>query len=249
MTREAVLDILQQDRVWSLYAICDLQPGYFEFCRWFARGRSIGMLFEGCEPPIFFALGAPDELLPAIDLPLEFYLHVPDEFAARIARTYAVRRQRRAIRMALNQTRFSGPLAGEARRLTAADMPALIRLYANGEIGGESPDFFFPDMVTRGCFVGAFDENELIAVAGTHVVAASFGAAAIGNVYTHREHRGRGLAAMLTSQVAGWLIGQGISTIGLNVYETNLGARRIYERIGFELHCIYSEGIAKRIKA
>ena len=55
----------------------------------------------------------------------------------------------------------------------------------------------------------------LVAVAGTHLLAPEEGAAAIGNIYTRRDRRGRGLGRAVTSAVLADLAG--IETVGLNV--------------------------------
>ena len=78
-------------------------------------------------------------------------------------------------------------------RLGAKDVPAIERLYADGESTGESPDFFYGSMVTDGVFFGVYKGEDLIAAAGTHLVSREEGAAAIGNVYVRRDRRGRGL--------------------------------------------------------
>ena len=127
-------------------------------------------------------------------------------------------------------------------RLVAGDVPALERLYADGESSGESPDFFYPSMVSDGMFFGVYEDHALAAVAGTHLVAREEGAAAIGNVYTRRDRRGRGLGRAVTAAVLREL--NGIETVGLNVRADNDAAIRVYESLGFVRHCEFHEAIA-----
>ena len=61
--------------------------------------------------------------------------------------------------------------AAGTTRLSASDVPALQKLYADGEASGESPDFFFPSMVTDGVFHGIYEDTAIVAVAGTRLVA------------------------------------------------------------------------------
>jgi predicted GNAT family acetyltransferase len=56
--------------------------------------------------------------------------------------------------------------------------------------------------------------------------------AAIGNVFTHPDHRGRGLASVLTATVAERLL-ERVPVVGLNVGRDNLAARTVYRRLGF----------------
>lgn len=69
--------------------------------------------------------------------------------------------------------------------------------------------------------------------------------AGIGNLVTRPEARGRGLGGRVAAAVVSGLR-PSADTIGLNVHEANLPARRCYERLGFEPVCPYDEGVAVR---
>ncbi|HAJ37690.1 MAG TPA: hypothetical protein DCL15_18635, partial [Chloroflexi bacterium] len=56
--------------------------------------------------------------------------------------------------------------------------------------------------------------------------------------------RGRGLASAVLAAIVDSLQAEGVSTIVLNVDQRNDGARRIYERFGFVVHCPFIEGVA-----
>src|SRR5438270_173437 len=73
----------------------------------------------------------------------------------------------------------------------------------------------------------------LVAAAGTHVVARRYGIAAVGNVYTRPEARGRGYGAATTARVVADLLAVGMREVILNVAAGNEPARRIYARLGF----------------
>ena len=127
-------------------------------------------------------------------------------------------------------------------RLGADDVPALLLLYADGETTGESPDFFYPSMVTDGVFFGVYEGDALVAAAGTHLFAPEEHAVAIGNIYTRRDCRGRGLGCAVTSAVLDVVKDAG--TVGLNVKASNHAALRLYESLGFVRHCPFYEGLA-----
>lgn len=137
------------------------------------------------------------------------------------------------------------PVEG-ALRLTAADVPDLERLYADGEADGQAPEFFFGDMVTHGVFYGCREGGQLIAVAGTHLVVPEERVATLGNVYTRRDCRGRGLSSRVTSAVVTELQRLEIDVIALNVYQSNATARGVYERLGFRQYCDFVEGIIEK---
>jgi ribosomal protein S18 acetylase RimI-like enzyme len=137
-----------------------------------------------------------------------------------------------------------GPTAVDDRvtRLTAADLPALKQMYADGEPAGESPDFFYDSMVSEGVFFGVYEGNSLIAAAGTHLVSRDENAAAIGNVYTRRDRRRRGYSRLVTAAVLHEL--RDLSTVGLNVRQDNRAAIRVYDALGFVTHCEFREAVA-----
>jgi ribosomal protein S18 acetylase RimI-like enzyme len=122
----------------------------------------------------------------------------------------------------------------------------LTRLYADGNATGEAPDFFYPSMLTDGVFFGVYEGDALVAAAGTHLVSREEDAAAIGNIYTRRDRRGRGLGRIVTSAVVEALTG--ITTVGLNVRADNLAAIRLYESLGFVRHCRFYEALGVRAR-
>ena len=71
---------LEQDGVWAVYALADLQPELAPYCRWFVHDDgatyAVALLFDGLEPPILFAAGEPAALAAALtgaDLPTQVY--------------------------------------------------------------------------------------------------------------------------------------------------------------------------------
>ncbi|MEI2421420.1 GNAT family N-acetyltransferase, partial [Arthrospira platensis SPKY2] len=104
-------------------------------------------------------------------------------------------------------------------RLTEQDGPRLARLYAQG--GDFAPDAFDPSQLADGFFWGVEAAGELMAAGGTHVAYAGESVAAIGNIYTHPAHRGRGYGRAVTAAVTQALVDQGYQTIALNVDQRN----------------------------
>ena len=90
--------------------------------------------------------------------------------------------------------------------------------------------------VEGGVFYGVFVEGQLVAVAGTHLTSPTYRVAAVGNIFTHPEYRGRGYGTATTSAVVAELLAGGIRDLVLNLSQNNEGAIRIYERLGFERH-------------
>lgn len=243
--------LLETDRVWSVYALGDLAPGFAEHAEWRATadGSALILLYRLFEIPVLFTLGAPENLAPLLSeiTDPELYLSIRPEILPLVQARYTVHPTDAMWRMALNPARFVPvPTAGLAR-LTLDHLPDLLALYADGHATGETPDFFDTTMLANGIFFGAFEKGRLIASAGTHLVSAELGVAAIGNVYTRRDRRGLGWAAKVTSAVLTALhqLSPPPRTIALNVKQANLPAQKVYQKLGFDIYCPFYEGRAR----
>jgi ribosomal protein S18 acetylase RimI-like enzyme len=230
---------LRRDPAWCVYALGDLAPPMFSKTQWFAP--DLTLVVQDYGTAILFAMGPGSvrEALACVTGPV--HLQVQRDALDEVARHAAVSSPRLMWRMTWTGDRLPSPRA-VTTRLTARDVPALQALYADGESSGESPDFFFPSMVADGVFHGVYEGAALVAAAGTHLLAREEGAAAMGNVYTRRDRRGRGLGRLVTSAVLGDLAG--VETIGLNVRADNDAARHLYESLGFARHCPFFEALA-----
>lgn len=246
----AIRKILETDRCWAVYALADLAPEYRESARWHvaAEGRpALLLVYRGFEPPVLFAHGAAADLAPLLpeiaDVPV-LYLSVRWEVAELLrANGYETPEEKRMWRMVAGRGHFE-PRAHTAVRLEPADYTALASLYQDGDAAGESPPFFDAGMLRHGVYYGIREGGAIVAAAGTHVVAEGESVAAIGNVYTRRDHRGRGFGAQVSGAVTAELLRSGVRTVVLNVDEGNAAAMRVYQRLGFERYCKYREGIA-----
>ena len=111
------------------------------------------------------------------------------------------------------------------------------------------PDSFFePHQLSSGHYYGirTRDTKQLVSVAGLHILSRTDGLAALGNIVTHPEHRGRGLSTACTAHLSAALRDEGVPLLVLNVRHENLGARKIYEKLGFREHQTYLEGFLVR---
>jgi GNAT superfamily N-acetyltransferase len=251
--RAAIRALLSTDRPWSVYALGDLAPEFFEQCAWFqsdTQPPALALLFRGFSVPILFTLGpaaAVAALLKEIAVEPSLYLHVRPEIVPVLQTRYCIPHPKPMWRMLLDLPKFHPAPAAEVSRLAAADLPALNQLYADGKAAGEVPEFFFASMVEQGVFFGIRQEKDLVAVAGTHLVAPAEGVAAVGNIYTRRDCRGRGLAARVTTAVVNELLRMGIDIVALNVNQQNSSAIKVYQRLGFALYGEFIEGVASRL--
>jgi len=94
-------------------------------------------------------------------------------------------------------------------------------------------------------YYGVRRGTRLIAAAGTHVISPTYGIAAVGNVYTHRDHRGQGLAKVVTSAVTAELL-RTVDDVVLNVRLDNPPALAAYRAIGYREHTRFEERLVRR---
>ncbi len=234
--------ILRRDPRWCVYALGDLSPRIFPKCEWFTPDLTLVLHDYGTSILFAHGTGSIREALDHVTWPVHLQLQ-PDALEE-VARYAQVACEKTMVRMAW--TGGSTRVSDRVTRLTEKDVPAIERLYADGESSGESPDFFYGSMVTDGVFFGVFKGDELIAAAGTHLVSREESAAAIGNVYVRRDRRGGGLGREVTAAVLHELAG--IATVGLNVRADNDAAIRVYESLGFVRHCDFREALATAMR-
>ncbi|HWI17860.1 MAG TPA: GNAT family N-acetyltransferase [Vicinamibacterales bacterium] len=245
--KDQIRQLLLRDPRWCVYALGDLTPRMFAKCQWFEPDLTLVLHDYGTS--ILFAIGTGSirEALDHVRWPV--HLQVQQDGLDEVARHADVTAIKQMWRMGWEGTELKA-IATEGsentgvKRLTATHLPQLKLLYADGESAGESPDFFYDSMVSDGVFFGVFEGEALVAAAGTHLVSRDEGAAAIGNVYTRRDRRGRGYSRAATSAVLQEL--KDLPTIGLNVRADNTSAIRVYQSLGFIRHCEFVEAIATR---
>ena len=245
--KDQIRSILRRDPKWCVYALGDLTDRMFVKCLWFTPDLTLVLHDYGTS--ILFAMGTGSirEALEHVRWPV--HLQLRNDALEEVARHAQVSDVKQMLRMAwaADSARATEGTGGtdiyDTKRLGSTDIAALKRLYADGESTGESPDFFYDSMVPHGVFFGVYEGEELVAAAGTHLFAPDEGAAAIGNVYTRRDRRGRGLGRAVTAAVLRRL--RHFDTIGLNVRADNAAAINVYESLGFVKHCGFNEAIAR----
>jgi ribosomal protein S18 acetylase RimI-like enzyme len=203
----------------------------------------LALVFRGIAIRPIFVLGDSETtraLLAALEEPTG-YLNLKPEQMGGAQGIYEYRERHEMRRMMLDDFR---PRNGGAEALGPAACGEIERLYACGTGGGIA---FAPFQLETGMFRGIRRKGELVAVAGVQVASRGEGVAAVGNVFTRPDWRGRGLAQAATSAVAAAAMEAGIGTIGLNVAASNAAAIRAYESIGFRTRFGYFEGVAERV--
>ncbi len=251
--REELRRFLMKDRLANAYLLGNLDPSYFQFCKWFGLRdgqnelENLALLYTGLSLPVVFIVGNSariEELLRSCraDLPSRFHFHVLEEQMTEIQGIFEPTNFHRMIRMGLQHTDYrqteNPTLANiEVERLGHRDTLAIMDLYQH------YPDNFFePYQLETGLYFGVRDPDiGLASIAGIHVFSEEHDVAVIGNFVTHPRRRGQGLATACTARLLGELFGR-VSFVALNVQENNTPAIRMYSNFGFEKNNFFYEG-------
>jgi ribosomal protein S18 acetylase RimI-like enzyme len=248
-SKPEILRILEQDRLYAAYAIGDLAPELFRECDWFAANAdgaapALCLYFKGLEPRALFVLGPPEGVAAILSSALRpgvaAFAARPEHLPALLS-LYALEHEQAMWRMALTAATFRPAPSPAVVQLGAADIDDLNRLYKLGWGG-----IFAPYQIAQGIYYGLHVRDQLVAAAGTHVVAEEYGIAAVGNVFTHPAHRNRGYATVCTSAVVAELLEMGCRDVVLNVRLDNEPALHAYRCLGFREYCQFVEAVGTR---
>lgn len=233
---------LEQDRVWCAYALADLDPEHARYARWLRREGAVALIYSGLEPPVLFAHGDPGAAIQLLnDVPSAAYQYtLLPTHRALLGGRLRPRKEMRMWRMALRPSDYRPAEDSGAVRLGGGDLQEIESMI---EGHADRPDAFHPRQLEQGPFYGIRQAGVLVAIAGVHVLSLAAGVAAIGNVFTLPQARGRGLGGAVSSAVVTDLLKQGVRTIVLNVAMDNAPALRVYRRLGFMPFCGYYEGV------
>ncbi len=195
--------------------------------RW-AQGQGQGQL-QWFPPDVapFFALESPEAALEP-DLPARLELAASAYFVGVLPQSWPSGWMP-AERSEIVQMSYTGatPLWEPAphRLLGPEHRPAMLAL-----AGIAFPDFFRARSAELGTFIGIFEQDQLVSMAGERM--ALEGMREISAICTHPQFTGRGYAAGLTRALIRRHREQGLRSF-LHVSAANSGARRLYESLGF----------------
>ena len=229
-----------------LYLIGDLDDFFWPNTKWFALYvnntiRSIALLYSG-ENPTFLLFHDGDISFPAFliksvksDLPEQFNVHLSPGLINHFGSENIIKNFGHNLRMVLKKSPVSIS-DNNIRRLGPADIDEMKNLYASAYPG----NWFESRMVETGKYFGYFIDNRLAGISGIHVFSKEYRVAALGNIATHPDYRGKKIAYKLTLALCEDLKTD-TDTIGLNVKSGNIPAIRCYENAGFETCGSYDE--------
>lgn len=232
-----VLAVLDEHRAIHAYGIVDVVQ-FWDDSRWWVRDRgTVGLVgIPGVSREVVYAVSAVyaaatlallEDLVD--ELPERFDITGPSGLAERMEPTHRSTRCAPYVKMHLIRPDLLPAPDPAARPLEVEDATAVESLF---ERAGGAEEFFRTDLLGTGRQFGIFHDDVLVAMAGTHVVDPDLGIAAIGNVNTLPEFRGRGLGRRVVAALAHRLREE-VDIVALNVGRDNTPARNLYEGLGF----------------
>jgi ribosomal protein S18 acetylase RimI-like enzyme len=246
---------LRGDVALHLYELGDLDPFFFPLTQWFGLGdraapRALALLYHGLGDATLLVLATEaraDAAAALLDglwsrLPPRFYAHLSPGLLARVPPEFRSEPHGRHLKMALRDpSRLARVDATGVLPLGVAHEAELRDFYARAY-----PDNWFdPRMLETGQYRGIRVDGRLACVAGVHVYSARQRVAALGNVATAVEARGRGLARRAVAALCESLRAT-VDTIGLNVAADNAPALACYRALGFDVVAAYDEATVAR---
>lgn len=239
-----------------IYSIGDLDDFFWKFTSWFAYKsenniEQIVLLYSGFDPPTFIALTdrKPELMKDFIEkvipeLPVKIYAHLSPGLIKVFGGKSIIKNFGKHYKMALkNKSLLQNTDYENIRRLNPKDYFKIKDLYDSNY----PENFFDKRMLETGKYFGYFDKEELIGISGIHVYSEKYKVAALGNITTDINYRGRSIATKLTSVLCSDLL-KTVDNIGLNVSIQNHAAITCYKKIGFEIIGEYEEYLLENMK-
>ena len=245
---EPIAAYLRRDAALYIYELGDLDPAYWSHTLWYgleAEGQlfALALIYIGLDTPVLLMLANP--LTPAYQvllqqlqplLPSSVYAHIHPQLAEHFTHyTLNTHGLYHKFRLASIEAAFAIDTQ-HVEPLDQSHLPEMYAFYAHSY-----PEHSFDArMLAAGFFYGIRENDQLVSVGGVHVFAPQQRVAALGNIATAPEARGRGYAAQITARLCQDLRPYA-DHIGLNVHAENTAAQACYQRVGFTYHADYLE--------
>jgi ribosomal protein S18 acetylase RimI-like enzyme len=231
-----------------LYHLGDLDDFFWPYTMWYGSKRDgeieqLVLLYTGLDDPVILAISEEAEamcsLLKSIMhlLPRRIYSHLSEGVAEAFADDYHIEPNGQYYKMLLTDpAQLDTVDTSSVVGVSTADQAGIEQLFADSYPG----NWFDPRMLETGQYYGVRQGDQWTSVGGVHVYSPEYRVAALGNVTTHPDSRGQGLATATCAKLCQELQAT-TDYIGLNVNQSNTSAIHCYQRLGFEQKAVYGE--------
>ena len=231
-----------------IYSIGDLDDFFWPDTVWYGladgdRLHEVVLVYTALSTPVLIALSENSErmgeLLRSVMklLPRRIYAHLSPGLARVLEGEYRIESHGTYYKLGLmTDGRLGDADTSHVVPLDESDRADLQSLYDESYPANS----FDSRMLETGQYFGVRRDGRLVGAGGVHVYSATHRVAAIGNVVTHLEHRGQGIATAVCARLCRSLL-ERVDHVGLNVKADNRSAIHAYERLGFERVATYEE--------
>jgi ribosomal protein S18 acetylase RimI-like enzyme len=251
--KSAIWTFLRQNAELQIYCIGDLDDFFWPDTTWYGlvedgNIQSIALVYAGMEVPtlLMFYEDSPDSSLKLLEcikpvLPEKFYAHLSPVLVEAFGKQNIIEDYGVHFKMALRKTPFEINDVN-IRRLSVVDLPVIQKFY----LIAYPQNWFDKRMLETKKYFGYFINDRLAGIAGIHVYSREYKVAALGNIATHPDYRGKQIGFRLTSTICCDLIKE-VDYIGLNVKADNESAIKCYNKTGFVIIGRYDECFIKLV--
>ena len=254
--RSGIERFLRRDTASQLYALADLDDVFWPETTWFAaieRGGyvAVALLLGKLREPILYAVCPPGDahthvLLEFLRprLPGRFFVNLGLGLEALFRSDHDFADEGEHLKYALADTaKLDAVDTSATRLLEPREHEELRAFYREEAYAADEADsrFLEPYMIERWPCVIVRERGRIVCAAGVHVLSDRYRVAALGNVATNPQWRGRGLARTASARLCRELAPR-VEQIGLNVHADNAPGIRCYEALGFRPVRRYLEG-------
>jgi ribosomal protein S18 acetylase RimI-like enzyme len=251
--KDRINNYLQKNKPLHIYSIGDLDDFFWDNTTWYglednSELQSVILLYNGLSVPTMLALSEDiepvkelmEEIIPI--LPSRMYTHFSPGLINILERTHNTASYGDHYKMFLKNLKdIKVSDHSQVERLETDDLIEINQFYKESYPG----NWFDDRMLESGHYYGLRLDGRLVSTAGIHVYSSKYKVAALGNIATNPDFRGRGFGKLVTIRCCQSLF-ETVDMIGLNVKVDNNAAIAIYHKLGFEIAGVYGEYMAER---
>jgi ribosomal protein S18 acetylase RimI-like enzyme len=234
----------------NIYSLGDLDDFFRPYTNWYALTYTAGikamiLVYTGGSLSCLHALTEDEnihymeELLQSLIpiFPERFEAHLSLGLEGTLEKHYTLKSHGEHYKMALTRKSLLSRIdTSEVIALSMSDVDEIVSLFQ----AAYPENWFDPRLLDTNQYYGIRESSKLVSVGGVHVYSRRYRVAALGNITTHPEYRGKGYGRAVTAGVCKSLLGE-VDHVGLNVKVDNTSAIRCYEKLGFEVVDSYGE--------
>jgi ribosomal protein S18 acetylase RimI-like enzyme len=246
--KDRIEAFLRKNVYLHIYSIGDLDDFFWPDTVWYGWEKegeiqAVTLLYTASDDPTLLALSEQQdimwELVQSIFhiLPERFYAHLSPGVVEAVEGRCKIKSCGKHYKMGLkNKSLLRDIDFSQVIRLTENDLDEMLALYEESYPG----NWFNPRMLQTKQYFGIRLNDRLVSIAGIHVYSEQYKVAALGNIVTHPDYRGKGVGKAVMAKLCQSLA-KHVDYIGLNVKADNTAAVEMYRKLGFEIVGTYYE--------